>query len=311
MAGTSTPRNLDLNLLTVFEAIYETGSITRGAVRLALSQSATSHALARLRDVCGDELFVRNGQGVIPTPVAQHIYPAIRRSLDGLRQSIGEARGFDPAISTRRFRIGIPHPMGPIWAMALQEIALAEAPGVVLRFDTQTLPYEQADRMRAGDLDLCVDWMPAEGPQFVNRKLFDDRLVFIARGGHPRATPGMTADALRKERFVRVHGRHGGPSDGVRVAHEAIHALDLDWALSVSEFLEVPFLVTHTELMGFITRSMVTTTADFAELQIIEGAMPDVPIPIFMIWHEPRRADKGHMWLRSLVESAVIAISTS
>ena len=63
-------RSLDLNLLTVFEAIYEIGTVTGAGGRLALSKSATSHALSRLREACGDELFVRAGQGLAPTPTA-------------------------------------------------------------------------------------------------------------------------------------------------------------------------------------------------------------------------------------------------
>jgi DNA-binding transcriptional LysR family regulator len=71
-------RSLDLNLLTVFEAIYEVGTVSGAADRLALSQSATSHALSRLRDACKDDLFIRAGQGLAPAPVAQEMYPAIR-----------------------------------------------------------------------------------------------------------------------------------------------------------------------------------------------------------------------------------------
>ena len=117
-------RSLDLNLLAIFEAIFETGSIVRAAARVALSQSAVSHALGRLRDACGDDLFVRVGQGITPTQVAQSIYPQIKSSLDGLRRSLAEARGFDPSTSERHFRIAIPHPMGPMWAMARSPRAL-------------------------------------------------------------------------------------------------------------------------------------------------------------------------------------------
>ena len=112
-------RSLDLNLLTVFEAIYEVGTVSGAADRLALSQSATSHALARLRDACKDDLFVRAHQGLSPTAVAQEMYPAIKQALDALRATLAEASGFDPGTSQRRFRISIPHPMGPFYALDL------------------------------------------------------------------------------------------------------------------------------------------------------------------------------------------------
>src|SRR4051794_9865500 len=88
-------RSLDLNLLTVFEAIYELGTVSGAADRLALSQSATSHALSRLREACRDDLFVRTRQGLSPTPVAKDMYPAIKQALEALRAALEEASGFD------------------------------------------------------------------------------------------------------------------------------------------------------------------------------------------------------------------------
>src|SRR6188472_1780721 len=98
-------RSLDLNLLTIFEAIYEIGTVSGAADRLALSQSATSHALSRLRDACKDDLFIRTNQALSPTPAAKEMYPAIKPAMDALRTALGEASGFDPNTSQRRFRI--------------------------------------------------------------------------------------------------------------------------------------------------------------------------------------------------------------
>src|SRR3954462_8477953 len=113
-------RHLDLNLLTVFEAIYEIGTVSGAADRLALSQSAASHALARLRDACKDDLFVRARRGLSPTPAAQEMYPAIKQALERLRATWAEASGFAPGTSQHRFRISIPHPMGPFYSLALR-----------------------------------------------------------------------------------------------------------------------------------------------------------------------------------------------
>src|SRR5262249_40866254 len=133
-------RSLDLNLLTVFEAIYEIGTVSGAADRLGLSQSATSHALSRLREACKDDLFARGHQGLSPTQVAQEMYPPIKRALDALRLTLAEASGFDPASSTRHFRLSIPHPMGPFYSLDLLEAVAAVAPDVVLTFETVTRP---------------------------------------------------------------------------------------------------------------------------------------------------------------------------
>jgi DNA-binding transcriptional LysR family regulator len=200
-------RRLDLNLLTVFEAIYELGTVSSAADRLALSQSAASHALARLRDACKDDLFVRARQGLSPTPAAQEMYPAIKQALDALRVTLAEASGFDPGTSQRRFRISIPHPMGPFYALDLQATAAGVAPGVSLTFDTTTRPVNLEDGLRDGIVDIAIDWLPVELDPFVNTKLFDDQFVLIARSDHPLVKAPVTLDGLRNARFVSLHHR--------------------------------------------------------------------------------------------------------
>ena len=190
-------RSLDLNLLTVFEAIYEVGTVSGAADRLALSQSAASHALARLRDGCKDDLFVRTPQGLSPTAVAREMYPAIKQALDALRATLAEASGFDPGTSQRRFRISIPHPMGPFYALALRTAAAAVAPGIVLSFDTVSLPVNLEDGLREGVVDIAIDWLPVGLDPFVNKKLFDDQLVLVARSDHPSVKAGITIEDLR------------------------------------------------------------------------------------------------------------------
>src|SRR6516225_5633757 len=153
-------RSLDLNLLTVFEAIYELGTVSNAADRLALSQSATSHALSRLRKACRDELFVRGDKVLSPTPTAKAMYPVVKQALEALRTSLAEAMGFDPATSRRHFRLSIPHPMGPFFALGLRKTVAAVAPSIVLTFDTASRPVNLEENLRDGILDLGIDWLP-------------------------------------------------------------------------------------------------------------------------------------------------------
>ena len=298
-------RGLDLNLSTIFEAVYEAGSISRAADRLALSQSATSHALARLREACRDELFVRSGAGVSPTQVAQLIYPEVRKSLDGLRRSLAEARGFDPSSSTRRFRVAIPHPAGPIWALEIAAKMEAAAPGVAVEYDTRTMPFDPTGRMRSGELDLSVDWLPGEDERFVNRKLFADELVFVARRGHPRVAQDTDPAALRKERFISTHPRTQFGPEYLQELRRAYFELDV--AIFVNEALEIPYLVLQTDLIGFVPRSLIRDREAEVPFQIVAAPVAARPIPIFLVWHESRRTDAGHAWLRTLIAKTVIA----
>jgi LysR family transcriptional regulator, transcriptional activator for leuABCD operon len=292
-------RSLDLNLLTVFEAICEIGTVSGAADHLALSQSATSHALSRLREVCKDDLFVRTRQGLSPTPVAKEMYPAIKQALDALRASLAEASGFDPAHSLRRFRISLPHPMGPFYALALRAATAAVAPSIVLTFDTVSRPVGLEDNLRDGVADIAIDWLPVTLDPFVNRKLFDEQMVLLARRDHPMVNGGITIEDLRKAQFVTLHRRRefeNAPQTLRELSKLIIHE-----AVRVSELLEIPTVVASTDLLGLFPLSMGPLMEERLGLRVLPIPLELPPMPIYLIWHETRRHDAAHRWLRELV----------
>ena len=292
-------RRLDLNLLTVFEAIFDLGTVSGAADRLALSQSAASHALSRLRDACGDDLFVRARQGLSPTPAAQEMYPAIKRALDGLRATLAEASGFDPGTSQRRFRVSIPHPMGPFYLLSLRAIVATAAPGVVMTFDTVSRPVDLEESLRDGVVDLAIDWLPIELDPFVNGKLFDERGILLARSGHPFVNVGVTLEDLRRAEFVTIHHRREAAQ--APLAIREFLKLGLNEAVHVSELLEIPALVACTDLVGVFLASMGPLLEQRLGLQVLPMPVELPPLPIHMIWHETRRHDSAHRWLRQVV----------
>ncbi len=292
-------RSLDLNLLTVFEAIYEVGTVGGAADRLALSQSATSHALSRLREVCTDGLFVRTRQGLSPTQVAKEMYPAIKQALEALRTTLAEASGFDPARSQRRFRISIPHPMGPFYAIALQTAAAAVAPGVALTFDTASRPVGLENNLRDGITDIAIDWLPVPLDPFVNRKLFDDEVVLLARGDHPTVHTDITIEDMRRAEFVTLHRRR--EIEHVPRALREVSELILRETVHVSELLEIPTVVASTDLLGIFPASMGPLMKNRLGLRVLPIPLELSPLPIYMVWHETRRHDTAHSWLREVV----------
>jgi DNA-binding transcriptional LysR family regulator len=277
-------RSLDLNLLTVFEAIYELGTVTGAAGRLALSKSATSHALSRLREACEDELFVRAGQGLSPTPTAAVLYPAIKRALEALRTSLAEATGFDPTRSDRRFRLSIPHPLGPFYALDLLSATASAAPGVELSFDTTSRPRDLEHELRNGLVDIAIDWLPAEMDPLVNEKLFDDRLVLVARSDHPSVAAGGTIEDLREQRFVTLHPRRDR-ADGVPQAIWEFFKVGLRMTLHVSELLEIPTVVASTNLLGLFLSSMAPLMEKRLGLQVVTIPLELPVVPIYAVWH--------------------------
>jgi LysR family transcriptional regulator, transcriptional activator for leuABCD operon len=293
-------RSLDLNLLTVFEAIYDIGTVSGAADRLALSQSATSHALSRLREACRDALFVRASRGLSPTPMAKEMYPAIKQALEALRASLAEVGGFDPALSERRFRLSIPHPMAPFYLLALRAAVATAAPSVVLTFDTVSRPRGLEESLRDGAVDVAIDWLPVELDPFINGKLFDDRLALLVRRGHPLADVDVSIEDLLKAEFVALHHRRA--IEHAPAAIREFLKLGMREAVHVSELLEIPAVVSSTDLVGVFGASMGSLMEGLG-LQVlpIPISIELPPLPIYMIWHETRRHDTAHSWLREIV----------
>ena len=290
-------RSVDLNLLPVFEAVYEEQSLSRAAVRLAMTQSAVSHAVTRLRAMFSDELFVRRSRGVVPTPTAEAIYAKLHDALGSMREAVTERRGFVARTSERTFFLAITHPLGPMIVLRLLERLATVAPKISVSASTRSRPIDLDRALRQGRIDAAIDWLEPEGDQFKSAVLFEDVLVAVARGGHPalRRRP-VSLKTLREGRFValrpRVEGEH--PVAGLREWQR----LNLRVALEVSEILEVFMVTSQSDLFGLIPRSMERIARSALGLRPL-GVGPKSPtVPIKLIWHAHREADAGHAFLR-------------
>jgi DNA-binding transcriptional LysR family regulator len=292
-------RTCDLNLLTVFEAIYEAGSVSRAAERLALSRAAASHALGRLRDLCGDELFVRAGAQLVPTPVAQAFYPNVQKALGLLRAGLTEAHGFDPATSERQFNLAIPHPLGPVIAQRLRLLFANAAPRVLLSTDTRTTPVDLMPDLREGRMDLAIDWMRVDHDQFVNNVVHSEEMMLVARRGHTRIGSAPTLKEVLREDFVWLHPRRSRADRPKAILK--LEDLGLRRVLHVSEWLEIPTLVRMFDLLSVVPKSLAPTLVDHLGLNVVPFPASIPPVPVFAVWHEARRHDPAHQWLRKVI----------
>src|ERR1700733_14493427 len=124
--------DIDLNLLKIFEIVYDERNVTRAAARLFLSQSAVSHALARLRDVLGDPLFIRIPSGLRPTERAHQLAPRLRVALAEIR-SVVATPIFDPATTIQRFIISAGSYFSKLIVPSLIALARRSAPHITLQ----------------------------------------------------------------------------------------------------------------------------------------------------------------------------------
>ena len=289
-------RSVDLNLLPVFEAVFEERSLSRAAVRLAMTQSAVSHAMTRLRTVFNDELFVRHSRGVVPTPAAEAIYSKLRDALGSVREAVTDRRGFNARTSTRRFFLTITHPMGPMIVLRLLERLATVAPNIGITASTRSRPIDLDRALRDGRIDAAIDWLDPQGDNFKSTVMFDDAVIAVAREGHPALRGPASLKVLREGRFVtlrpRVEGDH--PVEGLR----AWQQLDLQVALEVSEILEVFMVASQSDLFGLIPRSMEKLARSALGLRSLGVSPKAASVPIKLIWHANRDADPAHAFLR-------------
>jgi LysR family transcriptional regulator, transcriptional activator for leuABCD operon len=299
-------RSVDLNLLPVFEAVYEEQSLSRAAARLAMTQSAVSHAVTRLRALFQDELFVRHSRGVTRTPTADRVYTKLRSAFGAVREAVTEVRGFDPKTSERRFFLAIPHPLGPMIVLRLHERLASIAPKIGVAASTRSRPIDLDRALRDGRVDAAIDWLVPRGDQFNTRVLFEDALVPVARDGHPVFGRPVSLKVLREGRFVwlrpRIEGEH--PVPAIREWKQ----LNLNVVLAVSEVLEIFMVVSQSDLFGVIPRSMEKLARKTLGLRALGVFTKTRTLPIKLIWHASRDADPGHAFLREELGTTTAAL---
>lgn len=290
----------DLNLLTTFEAIFDERSVTKAAVRLCLTQSATSNSLNRLRVAFSDKLFVPGAKGMMPTPLASELIGNVRASLSLIRDSLTPPTGFDAAKTERAFNLRLTD-MGeilflPRFLRHIQEIA----PKVRIRSVRVTLD-ELQDQLADGEIDVAIGFLPGIGQGIRQQRLFDDRYVCAVRKNHPCASRPLTLAAFRSMTHVLVRPQGSGNLTVERAYSR--HGISISGANIVSHLVSVPYIISTTDLIVTIPKRLGIAFSESAQLQLMD---PPINIPDFVVrqhWHERFQNDPASMWLRRCIET--------
>lgn len=288
----------DLNLLGVFEAIYARSSVTHAARHLNLSQSAVSHALARLRREFNDQLFVRVGGKLVPTALAASIIEPVRGALRGVEMAIAAALEFDPASSARTFRIGLrPNTEARIFA-DLAVLARKAAPGVILA----SVDFRRADLPRAlalGELDVALDIESAATQALRSRVLRADRLVVAVRGGNALFGTALDLGAYLAAEHVFASPRPAGSG----TEDLALHAMGRERRIAVRcQSLATAWdMVAQSDLMLTLPESHAETLRGRGDITLFPLPVPVPPRPLKLFWHDVAERDGGNGWLRDLI----------
>lgn len=294
---------LDLNLVRALAALLAERHVTRAAARLGITQSAASHALARLREVLGDPLLVRGPRGtMLPTPRAAELAPGIHRVLDDLAGVLRGPAAFDPAIARRTFRIGAADYLGLVLLPRLIERLGRLAPGIDLWVHPVT-DWGDAE-LAAGALDLVTG--PPRGTArpagSYEKVLFAETFTCVLRAGHPLAGSRMTLARYTSLGHVLVapRGTPGSLVDDALAAAGRTRRI----AVGVPHFLVVPYVVAASDLVATVPTRLAALVADDAGLVRAAPPVELEPFDMAMAWHERVHGDAGHRWLREQLVAA-------
>jgi DNA-binding transcriptional LysR family regulator len=290
-------QSLDLNLLRVFDAVLRDRSVTSAARHLGLTQPAVSNALARLRALFEDALFVRTASGMDATPFARELAEPVRQALALLEAALSHGPGFDPATSTRAFRFYMSD-LGQIeFLPPLVERARRVAPGV--RLEAVAIEVEDiGDALAAGSLDLAVGFLPALGPPVRRQPLFRDPYVCLMRADHPAIGARLTKKAFLEASHALVSYKGGH-----RVIEEALERAGLARriALRVPHFTVVPMVLERTDLILILPSKVARVYERRGRFKSLALPVPMPPADVAAHWHERFERDPGSRWLREMV----------
>lgn len=309
-------QNFDLNLLRVFDAVMAERNLTRAAERLAMTQPAVSHALKRLREAMGEELFVRQAFGMKPSSRAEGLWPEVRQALERLRELIDPAV-FDPARQDATFQIAMADATAALVLPPL--VADLEASGARAR--VHVLPLTTRDPrtlLEQGEADFALGFFPnavaqlhSQGQMAAIRqhRLYDSEYVCVMRRGHPLADTPLTLDAYcaAHHLLVSFSGRPHGFVDEALAAIQRSRRI----VLTVNQFFTAGRIVARSDLLTVLPASFVEATGYKQEL--VEQPLPLAlsPVHVDMLWHVRNEDRAAQRWMRERIQGAVRSAAQS
>ncbi len=300
-------RSLDLNLLTVFDAIVAEGNQSRAANRLGMSQPAMSNALARLRAVLGDPLFVRTSHGMTPTSRARALAAQVRQALDLIQSGVESARrgdDFDYASSTRLIVIAVEDYGDCVILPRFMDWLTKTAPGMRFRIRRDPAGAALAKKLSDGSIDLAIKYMRVRDREVRTHHLLDEEFVSMVRQDHP-----VIGDSLSLPQYLAhphvVYGQLGRRGIKNSIIDSALRRLGLTRhiALQVPGFQSMPVIVQNTNFICTLPRRMAQAYAHHFRLKTLKTPLDLPKLPIYVMWSKSIDRDPGHQWLReSIIE---------
>jgi len=291
-------KNVDLNLLRVFDAVYRERNLTRAGQYLCLTQPAMSHALARLRTLFGDELFLRTPRGMEPTPGAMQIAGPISEAIGAVHRLLQGTTRFDPLAVRMTFRIGVTDHTSAVVLPSLLERLRVHAPGIDIQASHVNVESAR-EQLDEGALHLAVVGSGDHPPRFDVRHLLREPLVCMGAHDHPGLEQPLTL-----QRFAALDHIVVSPSASHRSLIDqllASHNLTRRTVLSIPFLTAVPQLVAQARLVCVVPRNLAERLEPYGSFRWLPVPLEGAYFDFFALWHSRETVTASHAWLRSQV----------
>jgi DNA-binding transcriptional LysR family regulator len=305
MAQRPITANIDLHLVKVLHTVISEGSVSRAAMRLHSTQPMVSAQLKRLRELTGDPLLVRSGQGLAPTDAAlAMLEPASRllREAETLFSPRQRSGAFDPASASMSLRIAASDYLDPLFLPRLVERLKGEAPLAQVELHPLSAEIDYRRKLAAGDVDLVIgNWL--QPPEELHLgKLISDEIVCLVAADHPAARGGR---GWTLERYLE--SEHAAPmafhaaAPGVIDEHLAAQGLRRNIVVRSAHFSLIPLMVARSWLVLTTGRLFCSRYVDALGLRMVRCPVQFPPLTYYQLWHERTHAAPPLRWLREAV----------
>lgn len=282
---------LDLNLFRVFDVVLRERNLTRAAEVLFLSQSAVSHALARLKEQLGEPLFIREGRGVAPTPLAERLAPEIREALALLQQAVDRTRDFDPRRDVGTFTLAMNDVLEPSILPALVARFREMSPAV--RVSSIRLERARLERdLASGRLDLAIDVEQTTGAELRHTALIRDTFCVVSRKRRR-----LDVAAYMAARHVTVSSRR----TGLAVEDLVLSRLGYQRDVSVrcQHHQAACRIVAGSDLLLTMPRRRALELNEGLGNHVLPMPLALPPLELHLYWHRQADTEPRSRWLRS------------
>ncbi|PBI87740.1 Nodulation protein D 2 [Variovorax boronicumulans] len=292
--------SIDLNLLRVFDVLMRERNVTVTADRLCRTQSAISHSLAKLRSLFNDELFVRDGGTMKPTPRAIELAVDISTALSSIRATVDRHQRFDPSQTRANFRVGLIDYHAMIFLPNLIKELAEKAPNATLNV-IPAARTEVAPLIHSHQLDCAIMGnFDVEDPGLLKLELGQDRLVCAMWRGSSLLQQPLTLESYLAATHVQISADGMSESLADRALKE--RGLRRKVAATIPNYLIIPWVLRGTDLITHCGDSILLLLDEKSEVMLAPPPLPLPPLTISLVLHRQMATDPATTWFRGIIE---------